>query len=79
MINNKFFDEMSERLAQVTASGPAADLDKNLRAMMASLATRLNLVTREEFEVQREMLARTREKLSALESRVAELEQRLSK
>ena len=79
MINNKLFDEMSSRLSQLAASGPLADVDKNMRAMLSSLAGRLDLVTREEFDVQREVLARTREKLTALEARIAELEQRQSK
>ncbi len=79
MINNKLFDEMSSRLSQLAASGPLADVDKNMRAMLSSLAGRLDLVTREEFDVQREVLARTREKATALEARISELEQRQSK
>ena len=79
MINNKLFDEMSSRLSQLAASGPIADMDKNMRAMLSAFAARLDLVTREEFDVQREVLARTREKLTALEARIVELEQRQSK
>ena len=79
MINHKLFDEMSSRLSQLAASGPLADVDKNMRAMLSSLAGRLDLVTRAEFDVQREVLARTREKLTALEARISELEQRQSK
>ena len=79
MINNKLFDEMSSRLSQLAASGPLADLDKNMRAMLSSFAERLDLVTRAEFDVQREVLARTREKLTALEARISELERRQSK
>lgn len=79
MINNKLFDEMSARLSQFAANGPLADVDKNIRALLSSLAARLDLATREEFDVQREVLARTREKLTALEARIAELEQRQSK
>ena len=79
MINNKLFDEVSSRLSQLAASGPLADVDKNLRAMLSSFAARLDLVTREEFDVQREVLAQTREKLTALEARISELEQRLGK
>lgn len=79
MINNKLFDQMSSRLAQLAGSGPLADVDKNMRAMLSSLAARFDLVTREEFDVQREVLARTREKLTALEARISELERRQSK
>ena len=53
---------------------PAADLEKNLKALMSLGFTKLDLLTREEFDVQTEVLARTREKLELLEARVAELE-----
>jgi BMFP domain-containing protein YqiC len=58
----------------VLAASPAGDVEKNLRALLASVFAKLDLVTREEFDVQREVLGRTREKLTALEARVAELE-----
>ena len=60
----------------VLAQSPAADIEKNMRAMLAGFFSRLDLVTREEFDVQREVLARTRQKLAELEARVAELEAR---
>lgn len=74
MLNPKLFEDFSARIAQVMAATPAAEVEKNLRALLASLFARLDLVTREEFDVQREVLSRTREKLAALEARVAELE-----
>lgn len=76
MINNKLFEEMSSRFAQLAATAPVAEFEKNARALLAGMFERLDLVTREEFEVQREVLNRTREKLTALEARVAELEAR---
>lgn len=76
MINNKLFEEMSARLAQLAATSPVGDLEKNMRALLAGLFERLDLVTREEFDTQRELLVRAREKLAALESRLAELEAR---
>lgn len=76
MLNPKLLDEMSSRVSSLLASTPAADVEKNLRAALAGLFARLDLVTREEFDVQREVLARTRAKLDALEARVAELEAR---
>ena len=78
MLNQKVLDEISGKLGQVLADSPAKDLEKNLRAMLQGVFTRLELVTREEFEVQQAVLLRTREKLAALESRVAEMEQKLS-
>ena len=74
MQNPRLFDEINERVRAVLAQSPAADIEKNLRAMLTSLFGRLDLVTREEFDVQREVLARTRQKLTELEARVAALE-----
>lgn len=76
MQNQRLFEEINERVRAVLAQSPAADIEKNMRAMLASLFSRLDLVTREEFDVQREVLARTRQKLAELEARVAELESR---
>ena len=73
----KTLSDINERLRQVFAQSPAADLEKNLRAMLASLFARLDLVTREEFDVQRQVLLRTREKITTLEAQVAELERKL--
>jgi ubiquinone biosynthesis accessory factor UbiK len=75
-MNPNYLDEISERIRQLFAQSPAADLEKNLRALLASFFARLDLVTREEFDVQRQVLLRTREKLERLESQVAALEQR---
>jgi BMFP domain-containing protein YqiC len=75
-MNPNYLDEISERIRQLFAQSPAADLEKNLRALLASFFARLDLVTREEFDVQRQVLLRTREKLERLEAQVAALEQR---
>ncbi len=74
MINEKLIDEISARIKEVMARTPAADIERNMRATLSSLFTRLDLVTREEFDVQSAVLVRTREKLAALEARLAELE-----
>lgn len=71
-----FLDELQERIDRLIAATPAADLQKNLRALLAQQFARLDLVTREEFDTQARVLARTREKLAALEARVAALESR---
>ncbi len=77
MLNPNLLDELSKRISELIAASPAADVEKNARAMLASLFARLDLVTREEFDVQREVLARARERLNVLEARVAELEAEL--
>jgi ubiquinone biosynthesis accessory factor UbiK len=74
MLNPKLLDEMSARVSSLLASTPAGDVEKNLRAALSGLFAKLDLVTREEFDVQREVLARTREKLLALDARINELE-----
>jgi BMFP domain-containing protein YqiC len=74
MADTRLLEEMDRRMKEVLAGSPAADLEKNLRALLASAFSRLDLVTREEFDVQREVLARTRAKLEALEAKLAELE-----
>ena len=73
-MDNRLLDEINARIRATLAQSPAADLEKNLRALLASVFARLDLVTREEFDVQREVLARTRAKLSELEAKLAELE-----
>jgi len=73
-MDQKFLDEINDRMRAVFAQSPAADLEKNLRAMLGGLFSRLDLVTREEFEIQREVLTRTQAKLAELEKQVAELE-----
>jgi BMFP domain-containing protein YqiC len=77
-MNERLLSELSARLAAMAASNPARDLEKNFRGMLSSAFTRLELVSREEYDVQTQVLARTREKLGALESRVAELEAQLA-
>ena len=78
MLNPSMLDELSNRLADLFAAAPAKDFEKNAKAMLGSMFARLDLVTREEFDVQREVLARARERLAALESKVSELETRLA-
>jgi len=73
-VDNKLLDDLSRRVKELVDASPARDIEKNLRAMMSSTFSRLDLVTREEFDIQQEVLRRTREKLQALESRLAELE-----
>jgi len=71
-----FMEELQQRIAALLAGTPAADLQKNLKALLAQQFAKLDLVTREEFEIQREVLAKAREKIADLEAKVAEWEQR---
>ncbi len=77
MIDTKIFDDMSPRIAGQMPSGLQVlqdDLKKNVRAAVEASLSHLNLVTREEFDVQAKVLARTRAKLEALEKQIEELE-----
>ena len=82
MLENRIFDDIARRLSgAMPASAQAVqdDLEKNLRAAAQAAFTRLDLVTREEFDVQRKVLARSRAKIELLEKQVAELEAKLLK
>jgi BMFP domain-containing protein YqiC len=76
MAQSPLFEEMDRRIREILAQSPAADLERNLKALLQSFFARLDLVTSEEFEVQREVLARARARLEELEARVAELEKK---
>jgi len=71
---NQFFNEMHNKVQQVFESSPAKDIEKNVKAMMSQGFAKLDLVTREEFDIQAQVLAKTRAKLEALEARIAALE-----
>lgn len=71
-----FLSELQDRIHQVLQQSPARDVEKNIKAMLNQGFSKLDLLTREEFDVQVDVLARTRAKLEALEARVAELEAR---
>ncbi|MFN3594958.1 MAG: accessory factor UbiK family protein [Thiobacillaceae bacterium] len=74
MLKQKLVEEFTAKVSEVLAASPARDLEKNLRATLTALFAKLDLVTREEFDVQAQVLARTREQLVELEARVARLE-----
>jgi BMFP domain-containing protein YqiC len=74
MFNGKTFDDLAARLNKAFEQSPARDVEKNIKALLQSGLAKLDFVTRQEFDVQRDVLARTREKVEALEKRVAELE-----
>lgn len=74
MQRSNFIEEVSKRLSELLAAGPVRDVEKNVRALVSAALGRLDLVSREEFDVQAKLLARAREQLAALEARIAELE-----
>ncbi len=76
MIDTKTIDEFVAAVTRLLPEGPKG-LEKNLRAAMQGVFDRLNLVSREELEVQEQVLSRTRARLQELEKRIAELEENL--
>lgn len=72
MDQQAFLQDVQRRLAELFRSSPAADLERNVKAMLAQSFQRMDLVTRDEFEIQAEMVARLRERVEALEARLAE-------
>lgn len=74
MLKEKFFDDLTARFSELYAQSPAKDFEKNMRSVLASGFAKLDLVTREEFDVQAAVLARTREALNQVSERLAVLE-----
>ena len=70
----EFLNEISSNIKEIVNSSPLADMDKNIHALIQSAFTKMELVSREEFDVQAEVLRNTREKLVLLEKKLAELE-----
>ena len=76
--NAQTLEDLAARIGKAIEASPAADIEKNVKAMLQGGLARLDLVTREEFDTQARVLAKTREKLERLEARVAELEARFT-
>ena len=74
MLDPKMLEDFGAKMSALLANSPAKDIEKNAKALMSGMLAKFDLVTREEFDVQQEVLARTREKLEQLEARLAKLE-----
>lgn len=76
MINpNQMFEEFQKNVQELIAKSPAADIEKNVKAFMAQGFAKMDLVTREEFDIQRALVDSLRERVEALEAAVAKLEE----
>jgi BMFP domain-containing protein YqiC len=76
MIDKRIFEELNERISEAMRNSPAQDLEKNLRALLTSWFDRFDLVSREDFDVQKKLLERAQTKLAELEARIGGLESR---
>jgi BMFP domain-containing protein YqiC len=74
VIDEKLFEDFRKRIDEALRNSPAQDIEKNLRAMLGAWFERMDLVLREDFEVQKKLLERAQAKLAELERRIAELE-----
>ena len=74
MFGKQLFEEVSAKISETIANSPAKDMEKNVKAMLGSAFNRMDLVTREEFDIQQQVLIKTRTKLAELEARLAKLE-----
>ena len=71
MLDPKILEDIGNKMSSLLANSPAKDFEKNAKAAVSSLLAKLDVVTREEFDIQTQVLARTRQKLKELEVRVA--------
>ena len=70
----KIFDNISEKVSELANSAPAKDFEKNAKAAMGAAFNKMDLITREEFDIQRELLSQAQAKIAELEARLAQLE-----
>jgi BMFP domain-containing protein YqiC len=76
VIDKRFLDDLSARIDETLRGSPAQDIENNLKALLSSWFDRMDLVLREDFDVQKKLLERAQAKLADLEARIAELEAR---
>jgi ubiquinone biosynthesis accessory factor UbiK len=77
MFNSQVLNDLSSKINEIIRSSPLADMEKNINALIQGAFTKMELVSREEFDVQAEVLRNAREKLVLLEAKLAELEEKL--
>ena len=78
MFGSKILEEVSAKVGETIANSPAKDMEKNVKAMLGSAFNKMDLVTREEYDIQQQILIKTRVKLTELEARIAQLEAQLA-
>jgi len=74
MLNKEKIQNLSNKIRHVIKDSPVSDLEDNINALLKSTFTKMDLVNREEFDVQTEVLKRTRSKLETLEAKIIDLE-----
>ncbi len=77
MNRTQWLDDFQKNISDLIARSPAADIERNVKSMVSQTFARLDLVTRDEFDIQADLLTRTRARADALEAQVRALEARL--
>ena len=75
---NAWFEEFQKNISELIAKSPAADIERNVKAFMGQAFNRMDLVTREEFDVQADLLSRAQVRINALEQQLQALEARVA-
>jgi len=76
MLNKAKIQNLSNKIKNIIKDSPVSDMEDNINALLKSTFTKMDLVNREEFDVQTEVLKRTRSKLETLEAKIIDLEQK---
>ena len=77
MLNKKKIQNLSNKIKHIIKDSPVSDMEDNINALLKSTFTKMDLINREEFDVQTEVLKKTRSKLEALEAKIIDLEHKL--
>jgi BMFP domain-containing protein YqiC len=75
MLKPNILEQVNEQVSKALSNSPFTDVEKNLKSIVIAILNKLDIVTREEFDIQQKVLAATREKLEKLEKQLEELKQ----
>ena len=75
---NAWFEEFQKNVSELIARSPAAEIERNVKAFMGQAFNKMDLVTRDEFDIQVDMLKRVQERAQTLETQIQQLEQRIT-
>ena len=74
MVDKKTIQEISQKIKNIVADSPISDIEENINALLKGVFTKMDLITREEFDVQTGVLKKTREKLEDIEKKLSKIE-----
>jgi ubiquinone biosynthesis accessory factor UbiK len=74
MIHQKIMEQINQQITELLKNNPFQDVEKNIRAILIAIFSKLDLVTREEFDIQQKVLLSTRKKIDELECIIKKLE-----